>query len=165
MKRHRRHGASKTELIARLSPGLRPKLVRDQLIDLALVHHSNFDLIAKGQGTHHLLLDCVASVLTWSHVADALVRRQLITEEAVQLMTQQVLILERMAQRYARTGRVAFDGPDMQLAKEGLDIMDELARLVDRPTAVAAADWSEMRMAQIEAGGEIMLRDGEARAA
>jgi hypothetical protein len=161
----KRRPASKTELIARLSPGLRPKLVRDQLVDLALVHHSNFDLIAKGKGTHQLLLDYAASVLTWSFVADALVKRELITADAVDLMTEQVLMVERMVARYGRTGRIAFDGPDLQRGKEGLDVMDELARLVDRPTAVAAADWSEMRMAEMEASGEIRLREGEARAA
>jgi hypothetical protein len=161
----RRRPISKTELIARLSPGLRPKLVRDQLTDLALVHHSNFDLIAKGKGTHQLLLDYAASVLTWSYVANALVKRELITADAVDLMTEQVLMVERMVARYGRTARIAFDGPDMQLGKDGLDVMDELARLVDRPTAVAAADWSEMRMAEMEASGEIRLREREARAA
>lgn len=154
----RRSPASKTELIARLHRGLRPRLVADQLLDLGLVHASNLDLIASGAGTEALLWDCVASVLTWSRVAEVLVAAKVITDDAVTLMTEQLQLVERMVARYGRTQRVAFDGLDYQLAKSGLDVMDQLARIVDRPTAVAAADWSEMRVKQMEAEGELRLQ-------
>lgn len=159
----RHHGASKTELIARLHRGLRPRLVPDQLIDLGLVHASNLDLIASGGGTEKLLWDAVAGVLTWSKVAEMLVAAKVIEPDAVDLMAEQIAMTERMVARYGRTGRVAFDGADYQLAKAGIEVMDQLARIVDRPTAVIAADWSEMRVKQMEAEGELRLQAREAK--
>lgn len=45
---------------------------------------------------------------------------------------------------------MCFTGPEYQLAKQGLAWMDDLAAIVDRPTAVAAADWSELQVALLE---------------
>jgi len=166
MGRHRpqrRHGASKAELIARLHRGLRPRLVPDQLIDLGLVHASNLDLIASGAGTEKLLWDAVAGVLTWSKVAEMLVAAKVIEPDAVELMAEQLQMTERLVARYGRTGRVAFDGTDYQLAKPGIEVMDQLARIVDRPTAVIAADWSEKRVNEMAAEGEKRLQAREAQ--
>jgi hypothetical protein len=161
MKR-RRPTPSRTELIARLHRGLRPKLVPDQLLDLGLVHAANLDAIANGRGDEGLLRDAVGSVLTWSKVAELLHQQGVVTDEACTLMTQQTEMAKRLVERFGRTGRVAFDGPDYQLAKEGLLVMDELARIVDRPTAIVAAEWSELRLEQMEAAGEKRLRAREA---
>lgn len=159
-RRHRRV-ASKTELIARLHRGLRPRLVPDQVLDLGLVHASNLDLVAQGAGTTEILWDTVASVLTWSKVAEMLVAAKVIEPDAVDLMTEQLQMTERLVARYGRTGRVAFDGADYQLAKAGIEVMDELARIVDRPTAVIAADWSELRVNEMAAEGEKRLQARE----
>ena len=157
MKR-RRPTPSKTELIARLHRGLRPKLVPDQLLDLGLVHALNLDAIANGRGDRALLKDCIATVLTWSRAAELLHQQGVVTDEACDLMAEQIHLHERMVARFGRTGRVAFDGTDYQVAKHGLDLMDQLAQIVDRPTAMAAADWSEMRIAEMTADGELRLQ-------
>lgn len=133
---------NKATLLARMPRAFRPKLSRDQVLDLGLCHVVNLDDIATGTATFHTMWDWVASVLTWHHVATAL---QLGVDE----LEQQLQVCLRMIERYGRTGRVAFDGADYQLAKAGLDVMDQLAQIVDRPTAIAAADWSEARLAQL----------------
>lgn len=164
MTRHRptrRHNASKTALIARLHRGLRPKMVPDQVLDLGLVHANNLDLIATGAAGEGVLRDFVGSVLTWSKVAELL-------DLGVAEMLPQVELARRMVERYGRTrgpdgiGRVGFDGPDYQIAKAGLQVMDQLARVVDRPTAIQAADWSEKRLEQMAAAGELLLQAREA---
>jgi hypothetical protein len=43
-------------------------------------------------------------------------------------MAAQLAMLESVVQRYKRTGRIGLSGPEYQLAKDGVDIMDELAR-------------------------------------
>lgn len=116
--------------------GLRPRLAADQVRDLALAHVVNLDAVAMGQATESMLWDWVGSVFTWSKVAEHL---KLGEDE----MTAQLHLTTRLIERYQRTGRVAFDGPDYQLAKVGLDVMDQLAERVDRHTANLAADWSE----------------------
>lgn len=144
----RRHVPSKTELIARLHRGLRPKLDNAQLRDLALVHAANLDTICQGYGNNAVLYDVVAGVLTWSRVAELLAT-------GVDEMTEQLQMVERVVARYLKHRRVGFDGVDLQIARHGLGVMDALAALADRATAIAAADWSEQRMHEMAADGEL----------
>ena len=64
-----------------------------------------------------------------------------------------------VAERHARTGRVGFAGIEYQLAKRGVDVMDQLAERVDRATAIAAAEWSEAKVnAMCERHGSANVR-------
>ena len=124
--------------------GLRPMLARDQVLDLGLCHISNLDAIARGTAGETVLWHWVGSVLTWSRVAE-------LTGAGVSEMESQLALTTRLIERYGRTGAVRFDGADYQLAKVGLDVMDQLASLADRRTAIAAADWSEARVNRMAA--------------
>ena len=61
-------------------------------------------------------------------------------------MAPQLGVATRLVERFARTGQVRFDGPDYQLAKIGLQVMDEIARQVDQPTAIAATEWGDIEV-------------------
>lgn len=124
--------------------GLRPKLAKDQLTDLALAHLINLDLISHGQADEEILWHMVEAVFLWSRVADMLERGQ---DE----MRAQLELATRLVERFGRTGRVGFSGVEYQVAKRGVEVMDELASVVDKPTAVAAADWSEARVNALSA--------------
>lgn len=117
---------------------LRPKLTRDQVRDLALCHLQNLDAIAKGQADEATLWQWVGGCLTWSRVAELL-------GIGVPEMAEQLHLVKAVVERFGRTGRAVFTGPEYQLAKAGCDVMDQLAERVDRDTAVQAADWSEAR--------------------
>jgi hypothetical protein len=119
--------------------GLRPRLAGHQVQDLELVHLANLDAIARGCGTEELLWQVVGGTLTWGRVA----QRLGLGEPEMRAQTELVTAL---VQRYGRTGRVGFTGAEYQLAKQGVDVMDQLARTVDRATAVEAAEWSEARV-------------------
>lgn len=125
-------------------PGLRPKLRRDQLRDLALCHLEALDSIARGDAKSATLWDFAGAALTWSKAAE-LMR----IGEAE--MTAQLELALSLIERYKRTGRVAFSGPEYQAAKAGVAVMDQLAEIVDHPRAVIAAEWSERRLNAIEA--------------
>lgn len=127
-------------------PGLRAKLSAQQVADLDLVHNSNLDAIAKGQGTEEILWQTVGAVLTWSRVAELLHKRSAQYEPAVEYMAEQVAITTQLVERYGRTGRVVFSGSEYQTAKLGVDVMNALAEATDKPIAVEAADWSEQRI-------------------
>ena len=130
---------------------LRPKLSRDQVRDLATAHITNLDLVARGKGDEALLWDTVGAVLLWSRVAEQL-------QAGVDEMLEQVRLATALVQRYGRTGRVGFSGTEYQLAKRGVEVMDQLAEMVDQPTAVAAAAWSEARV-QVMADEMVRLDD------
>lgn len=119
--------------------GLRPTLSADQVRDLALAHHVNLDDVATGRAGVDVLWQMAGGVLTWSRVADLLRVHQA-------EMAQQLEVVNRTVARYVATGRVGFSGADYQLAKRGVTVMDELALIVDTPTAVAAAHWSDARV-------------------
>jgi hypothetical protein len=124
--------------------GLRPKLDAGQRLDLALVHNVNLDAIATGAAPSSMVWDYIGCVFTWWRVA------QLLRMGEPEL-DQQLEVATRLVERYGRTGRVLFDGPDLQLARYGVVLMDELAHIVDRPTAVIAANWSEAEVNRMAA--------------
>lgn len=132
----RRHVPSKAALVARLPRWLRPKLDPSQTLDLALVHTTNFDLIRTGQADEEVLFQWLGGTLTFSAIATMLGLGE------PEMAQQRDLALAVLA-RHTRTGRAVFTGPELQLARDGIDVMDALARMVDRPTACRAADWSE----------------------
>lgn len=122
--------------------GLRPKLDKSQLTDLALVHVSTLDALALGKADIDTLYSAVAAAYTWSRCAQLMGIGE-------QEMAEQLYVLESVVERYKRTGKVGLSGPEYQIARRGVNIMDELAEITDLPTAVAAAAWSEGRMAKI----------------
>ncbi|HMZ00608.1 MAG TPA: hypothetical protein PLW24_17605 [Burkholderiaceae bacterium] len=127
--------------------GLRRMLTRDQITDLAIAHLQNLDAVASGQGTEDTLWDIVECTLLWSRVADQL-------HAGVDEMRAQLELSTRLVERFGSTGRVGFSGVEYQAAKVGIEVMDELARIVDQPTASAACDWAEAQVMRLslEAG-------------
>ncbi len=115
---------------------LRPKLDRGQLLDIDLAHHENIDGIHAGEQNVTLLWHLVEAVFTWSKVAELLKR-----DEAE--MAAQLEMATRVVERYGRTGVIAFEPLDYQVACHGVALMSELARATDVATAVEAAAWSE----------------------
>jgi hypothetical protein len=132
-------------VIAPMPPrGLRPKLDRDQVTDLALAHMTNLDLISKGHADEGVLWQMVGGVFTWSRAADLL-------QIGVPEMRAQLELATRVVERYGRTGRVGFSGTEYQVAKLGVDVMDQLAEMVDKATALAAAEWGEAQVNALSA--------------
>jgi hypothetical protein len=127
---HRRH-------VLPLPPrGLRPKLDAGQVRDLAIAHHTHVDLVAHGKGTVDLLWEMAAAALGWSRCAQRLGLGE--PEMAAELQ-----LIANVLKRWERTGRVAYTGPELQQARAGLEVVDQLARVVDHPTALESVDWAE----------------------
>lgn len=124
--------------------GLRPRLAPDQVRDLGLAHVTNLDAMARGEGDHTTLWHWAEAVMTWSRVAELLGAGQA-------EMGGQLELVATVLERYRRTRRALFTGTEYQLAKLGVGYMDDLAAIVDRATAEAAAAWSELYIAQRQA--------------
>jgi hypothetical protein len=137
-----RKSCKRRVLPARPPRALRPKLAPGQVIDLGVAHWQNVDLVAQGQADEQLLWELVECVYTWSFVADALGR-------GVDEMRAQLEMVTRMVERFGATGRVTYTGLEYQLAKRGCDVMDALAVMVDKPTAIDAVSWSELQVAAL----------------
>lgn len=141
-------------LLDRMRRAFRHRLRTDQLRDLGLAHIQNLDAIATGQAEASMVWDYTSSVLCWWKVAQLLATGQPEMDEQVEVAT-------RLVERYSRTGRVLFDGPDLSTARRGVVVMDLLAELVDQTTAMTAAEWSEREINRMHAAAE-QLRAQEA---
>lgn len=119
-------------------PGMRPKLAPDQVRDLGLAHYTNLDAICRGDANEETLWQWIGGALTWSFVAEMLQH-----DEALEAMLTQTAVCQAVVERYGRTGRIGFSGPEYQQAKAACEWMDALAAHVDRHIAVQAADRSD----------------------
>lgn len=109
-----------------------------------MAHNVNLDAICSGKAEPSMLWDFIGCVLCWWKAAQLL-------QAGVPEMDAQLEVAARLCERWSRTGRVLFDGPDMQLARDGVVYMDQLAELVDTATAVQAAEWSQREVERMEA--------------
>jgi len=137
--------SNKAALIARLPTGMRPRLTRAQIVDLALVHHANHDAIRTGAASPSVMWAWAEGALTWSRVAELLGAGE--TE-----MGELLLTVEAVIERYKRTGRVGYSGTELQAAAYGAQVMDALAETVDAATALRAVHWSAQQVAQMGGG-------------
>ena len=124
--------------------GLRPRYSPAEVLRMQLAHVGNLDGIATGRADEGVIWDVIGNALTWSYVADKLGTFQ-------SEMHLQVLLATRLVERWGRTGRVGFSGPDYQLAKEGVVVMDALAELTDIDTAREGARWAKAEQARMVA--------------
>ena len=111
--------------------GLRPLLPEAQQVDLNLLILGLVDQIAAGQAPVETMWDYARSVFTMSVMADMM-------DLGAPEMAEQLRCATRLIERWQRTGRVLFDGPDLQLARAGTEVMAAIAASVDEPTALAA---------------------------
>jgi hypothetical protein len=131
----RRH-ADPRDLIERLPTG-----------DITSLHIAHIDTLLQMAGPHataQTLWDWTSNVLTWSRAAELMG-----LDEAA--MGFQLRLCADLVERWKRTGRVGFDGPGFVLAKHGVDVMDEIARMVPVHVAREAALWSEEQLARMRA--------------
>ena len=128
--------------------GLRPRLLPDQVRDLAMAHTVNLDEIAAGRACAEVMWQTMGGVLCWQRVAEQL-------GLGVDQMDEQHSLMSAVIARHASTGRVAFAEGEYDTARQGVMVMDMLAERVDRITANQAADWAERRCHALQALHEI----------
>lgn len=130
---------TRDQLLQRAQRRFPVRMDRAQLVDVGIAHIDTLNDIATGAGTFVSLRDWTSNVMTWHYAAEAM-------SLGLDEMAAQLECCERLIERYTRTGRVAFDGPDYQLAKLGVEVMDELARQVPRAIALEAVAWSNAKL-------------------
>ena len=131
-------------MVPRLLRGLLPKLDAGQRRDLQLLHLQMVDSIASGDANEATIWHGFRTCATWLYVA-----RQL--ERGVPEMQTLLGVYQALLERYGRTGRVVFTGPELQQARTGVEVMEALADIVDLPTAAAASTWSQHLVDQLVA--------------
>jgi len=129
-------------LLALPPRGMRRKLPASKVTTIAIAHMQNLDDVMSGKATVQVLWDMAESVFTWMRVAEVL-------GQGVEEMAPQLEVAAAVIERFGRTGRIGFSGLEYQKAKHGVQVMDELAAIVDADTAKAAAAWSDRKLAAL----------------
>ena len=143
---------TRRQVITPMAPrGLRPKFSRPVLTSIALAHIETLDEIAKGNASEATLWHLAEAAFTWQRVAQVLGLGE-------QEMLLQLNLATAVVERYRDRGVIAFTGPEYQVAKLGVQVMDTLAEQVDEPTAKAAAAWSNAKLDQLVAAARAQMR-------
>lgn len=129
-------------------PGLRPKLTRDTAQKLSINHWTVLDTIAHGGADEGAMWQYMGGALTWLYVAEEMARRHPTPDfrQARAEMDAQARVAASLAERFERTGRVGFSGTEYQTAKTACAVMDNLAEIVDWPTADICATRAQMQI-------------------
>lgn len=128
----------------------RPKLQADQQIDAKVTHWDLVGRFTSGAATVEDLWDWIETGFTYSQMMHLLAKDGLeFTYEAQAALAEQLGIYEAVIARYRTTGRVGFNGPQLQIARAAAYIMDGLIELDRHGIAVQAAQWSIEQMAKI----------------
>lgn len=117
-------------------PHLRPKLSKQQVRDLGLVHMTNLDAIFNRTADEQILWDSVVTVMAWSRVAE-------LRLVGIPEIIPQVTLMQDVVDRFKLSGIVEFkDQSQYELARYGVGVMDRLAEFVDQQTAEEAVLWA-----------------------
>jgi hypothetical protein len=123
---------SKPKPISCIPHWARPKLRRDQVLDLHIVHRTNLDVIQRGDGDETVLWDLVHAVLTYCGIAR-------LRKRGIGQIEPQLTLCTELINRYRETGLVQFTPEQYEMAKHGADVMDTFAEFTDAHTADQAA--------------------------
>lgn len=128
----------------------RPKLQPMSRLDCKLTHWDLFDRIRTGTATYATLWDWIETGFTYSQIMRLLTDDGTeFTQEATQALAAQLESYEAVIARFRKSGRVGFDGPQLQIARQAAEIMDGLIDMDRNGIAVQAALWSQVQMAKI----------------
>lgn len=128
----------------------RPKLSASGVLDCSVIHWDLVSRFASGQANCNDLVDWIETGYTYSEMlrllrADGLA----ITDEARATMDALLDSFDNLLRRYQATGRAAFNGPELQLARTAAELMDQLAACDRHSIALKAALWSCERVARL----------------
>ena len=138
-----RKQSSHRPIAIRPPPGLRPRLTRERLCELGLIHIGLVDTLVGGNADLNVLWEWMAGVLTWSRVAQVCQ----LGEAEINVVANLAVVL---AERYERTGAVILSDDEKDVLREGSVVMDLLAQSVDLETAQSVADWSRAHIASLK---------------
>jgi len=129
-----------------------PKLVPSQCLDAKIIHWDLIDRFTSGTADKGDLWDWIETGYTYCklielHQADGTE----FTSEAIEAVSNQVDIFDSVIQRYKRTGRVAFNGEEMCIARAAAHVFDSLIDIDRHGIAVKAGKWAVQVMDRIRA--------------
>lgn len=129
----------------------RPRLTDGQVLSARIVHNDLLAALTAGGARPIVLWDWMETCFTYLQMMRLLEEDGTVfTEDAKLAITMAVDDLESVAERFRRTKRVGFSGPELTHALEAAAVMDELIALDRHGIAEKAALWSTEQRRKIK---------------
>lgn len=130
----------------------RPVLPASVKLDAKLTHWDLVTRISTAAATVEDLWDWIETGFTYSQMMQLLADDgSEFTPEALAAIAEQIASYEGVIDRYLRTGRVGFSGPELLAARAAACVMDGLIDMDRHGIAERAAHWSITVMRRIRA--------------
>jgi len=134
----------------------RPKITAGQVLNSRIVHNDLVHRLATGTASTGDLWDWMETGFTYRQMMRMLAEDGVqFTDEAVAALARQLESYGPICERLRRTGRAGLSGPELKVAREAAEVMDELIGMDRHGIAERAALWSIEQMARIQ-----MLKKG-----
>lgn len=129
----------------------RKSLDGDQKMLCKVTHWDNLANFTNGKATVDDLLDWMETGATYAGMMRLLILDGVeFTDEAISAINDQIDIYLPVAQRYARTRRVGFTGPELMAARAAAYIFNDLVEIDRHGIALQAATESAALMERIK---------------
>ena len=128
----------------------RPKITPSQQLDCKLIHWDLISRFTSGEANHEDLWSWIETGFTYSQIMRLLVEDGTdFTLEAQEALAAQLESYSAVIARYRTTGRVGFNGAQLNIARAAAHIMDGLIEMDRNGIAVKAVHWSVEQMNKI----------------
>ena len=128
-----------------------PKVDASQALDAKVIHWDLITRFTDGSATVVDLWDWLETGMTYSQTLRILAQDGLeFTDDAQLSIAEQLGIYEAVIDRWKTTGRVAFNGQQLAIARAAAQVFDALIELDRNGAAVRAAVWSTEQLAKIK---------------
>lgn len=149
---HRKASRAKHQPVV-LPKWFRPRADADQQLRCKVIHWDLIDRFTKGQANKQDMLDWIANAFTYSRMMLLLAEDGLeFSQEAFLVLAEQIEAIPAVMDRYRATGRVGFNGTELQIARAAAHTQDSLIELDRHGIADQAARWSVDQMSRIVVG-------------
>lgn len=149
---HRQAAQAKRQYMGQLPKFWLPKLTTSKQLDCKIIHWDLVDRFTSGTATRDDMWDWMETGFTYSQIMHLLAKDgSEFTPEAVQAITDQLNSYDSVIARWSATGRVGFNGTELNIARAAAHVMDGLIDMDRHGIAERAAQWSTQQMARIRA--------------
>lgn len=144
---HRTASRQKRAALAALPKFWQPKITPGQQLTCQVIHWDLIEQITHGTATRTELWDWMETGFTYSQLMRMLAQDGTeFTPEAIAAVQEQIDSYDAIAQRFQRTGRVGFTGPELLTARAAAEVFSDLIKLDRNGYAKQAAIWSTAHM-------------------